>query len=157
MNKRIKKKKGLLRTRRKFFCYGCHEFTNQKIVKSTQEGWEWQDIYVCLDCGFRMDNSWHQYNCPTCGAETAEDYHSCKLRKCNREEEVDKKIEEDFLCNPCSGCPNYIVDKGTCIGIKDTRYDNFASMNYGGDCRDWTEIHKCWNCRTIYELQNSNC
>lgn len=56
------------------------------------------------------------------------------------------------------GCPKCGSEscEDTWIKSSQRRYDYAGSMNYGS-CYDWTETHKCLDCGTIYEFDNSNC
>ena len=79
---------------------------------------------------------------------------------------LSRKYLAEYKCSVCGeenrldtyGCPNCGAESNedTWVSSTDPEYNLAQSMNYG-TCYDWEETHKCWNCDTIYEYENSNC
>lgn len=154
---------------KKYYCYMCREFTETKFFKNN--GFNTTE---CVECGTLSQPT--MYGCPECGAETAEEssYSYCTLNceiegnigRCMHYQEYIKYLrltEEPWLFDkeeecPCNSCEFHEVEieNGTLINIENEHYCYSAAMNFGGSPYDWTENHKCWNCGTEYEIENSN-
>lgn len=68
----MKVKKGIYKKSKRFYCWGCREFTKQ--IPKYSEGWKGKKYiaeYKCVTCG--TINYPSQYSCPKCGAESNED------------------------------------------------------------------------------------
>ena len=131
---------------------------------------------LCVECGCEISPDW--YDCPECGAETQEGYteYICELG-CEEKENRGRCIKYQQLVEydkffqthtcwtegekpeyPCETCEFYgkIKHKGTLIKSSESVYNYGAAMEWGGTPYNWVETHKCWNCGTVFEFENSN-
>lgn len=54
----------------------------------------------------------------------------------------------------CPDCACWLDD--TLIACTTSTYDHAASMNNGGYCKNWTEIHACPECGEWFSVESSN-
>ena len=96
-----------------------------------------------------MSADFNWWECPRCGWDWGnEGYYYVDKGKAIDCTELDEKTN-NLVGKAPKGKKVYPV-----YGAEEFNYG--ASMNFGGNPVDWTELHKCPKCNIEFEFENSN-
>lgn len=139
MNKRLKKKYGLIVTKKQL-CGHCNGFTLMKQIDGIQCCSLCSNPYytdhTCNNCRLELDTMGDDYN-----------YYCKYSRFCFKL----RKAKDFAVCEECKSL------KKTTIGIRNYRRDYGGSIECGGMyAYEWTSIHSCPRCGEITETDDSS-